>query len=144
MRLYREALERLIRREPRSPALEAAARAGKGYAINPTTVAMEAGKSRNPLYSTHKAILAEIEIAGQPIGLKRRRAPRLESAKGKLSAMRDEIRILKEEKAKLATQNLGLLLRLREADQNTENLERTNARLVGQIAQERGLASLQK
>ena len=55
---YRAELARLVRGEGRHPE-----HAGQVVRITPASVAREAGRSRNPLYTTHKAILEEIEVA---------------------------------------------------------------------------------
>ncbi len=52
---YLEALERLKKGNPTHPEIK-----GKEYKINATTIALESGKSRNPLYHTHKDILEMI------------------------------------------------------------------------------------
>ena len=59
-RSYRAALARLVRGEGRH-----ADHAGRVVRISPASVAREAGRSRNPLYTTHRDILDEIE-AGVP------------------------------------------------------------------------------
>ena len=63
-RSYRAALARLVRGEGRH-----ADHAGRVVRISPASVAREAGRSRNPLYTTHRDILDEIEAAaGGPAG----------------------------------------------------------------------------
>lgn len=49
---YLDALDRLKNGCPTNPSLQ-----GKKIKINAATIALEAGKSRNPLYHTHKDIL---------------------------------------------------------------------------------------
>ena len=55
-RSYRAALARLVRGEGRH-----ADHAGRVVRISPASVAREAGRSRNPLYTTHRDILDEID-----------------------------------------------------------------------------------
>ena len=57
-RSYRAALARLVRGEGRH-----ADHAGRVVRISPASVAREAGRSRNPLYTTHRDILDENEAA---------------------------------------------------------------------------------
>lgn len=52
---YLDALERLKKGIPNHIELKE-----KEYKINATTIALESGKSRNPLYHTHKDILEMI------------------------------------------------------------------------------------
>ena len=53
---YLDALERLKKGTPTNKKL-----VGKIFKINATTIALESGKSRNPLYNTHKDILEMID-----------------------------------------------------------------------------------
>lgn len=57
-RAYLAALDRLIEGQARHPDY-----AGRPVRITPAAVAKEARRSRNPLYTTHRALLAEIEAA---------------------------------------------------------------------------------
>ena len=59
-RAYRAALERLIQGKATY-----AKHAGRPVKITPASVAREAGLSRNPLYTTHRTLLSEIEAATQ-------------------------------------------------------------------------------
>ena len=59
-RSYRAALARLVRGDGRHPD-----HAGRVVRITPASVAREAGRSRNPLYTTHRDILDEIEVAAE-------------------------------------------------------------------------------
>ena len=54
-RAYRAALARLVRGEGRHPDHQ-----GRIVRISPASVAREAAKSRNPLYTTHRDILDEM------------------------------------------------------------------------------------
>ncbi len=62
-RAYRAALSRLVRGEARH-----ARHAGRSVRITPAAVAREAGRSRNPLYATHREILEEITQAAAAPG----------------------------------------------------------------------------
>src|SRR5262249_27977122 len=53
---YRAALERLVQGKATHPK-----DAGRPIKITPSAVAREANQSRNPLYTTHRALLSEIE-----------------------------------------------------------------------------------
>jgi hypothetical protein len=57
---YRAALERLVQGRATHPKY-----AGRPIKITPSAVAREASQSRNPLYTTHRALLSEIEAAAQ-------------------------------------------------------------------------------
>src|SRR5215471_19529335 len=59
-RTYRAALERLVQGKATHPKY-----AGRPIKITPSAVAREAGLSRNPLYTMHRALLSEIEAAAQ-------------------------------------------------------------------------------
>ena len=58
MLAYRAALDRLLCGKPTHPAF-----ANRPIRITPASVAREAGRSRNPLYSTHRSFLIEIQAA---------------------------------------------------------------------------------
>ncbi len=57
-RAYRAVLNRLLEGKATHPAL-----AGRPVRISPATVAREARRSRNPLYTTHRGIRDEIVVA---------------------------------------------------------------------------------
>lgn len=57
-RAYLATLDRLIEGRATHPD-----HAGRAVRITPAAVAKEARHSRNPLYTTHRALLAEIEAA---------------------------------------------------------------------------------
>ena len=59
-RAYLAALDRLIAGKATHPDY-----AGRPVRITPAAVAKEARRSRNPLYTTHRALLAEIEEAAR-------------------------------------------------------------------------------
>lgn len=110
-RSYRAALARLARGEGRHPD-----HAGRVVRITPASVAREAGRSRNPLYATHRDILDEIEAAaGGPIPA-RDLAIRFEELEHELSRLRAEARRHGDERRALASENLTLLYRARAAE----------------------------
>lgn len=120
-RSYRAALARLARGEGRHPD-----HAGRIVRITPASVAREAGRSRNPLYTTHRDILDEIEAAGASDIPVRDLAARLAELEAELARLRAEARRHGEERRELASENLTLLYRARSAEQRLEScLRRT-------------------
>lgn len=110
-RSYRAALARLMRGKGRHPD-----HAGRVVRISPASVAREAGRSRNPLYTTHRDILDEIEAAtGSPTPA-RDLATRIAELESKLEDLRAAARRHAEEKRLLASENLTLLHRARTAE----------------------------
>jgi len=110
-RAYLAALDRLIDGKATHPG-----HAGRPVRITPAAVAREARRSRNPLYTTHRALLAEIEAAmTRPTS-----AADLAAAVARLEASSAELRIiirqLRIDKRNLATENLSLLHRARLAE----------------------------
>ena len=95
-RSYRAALARLVRGEGRHPD-----HIGQVVRITPAAVAREAGRSRNPLYATHRDIL-EAELA----------------------RLRADARGHAEERRELSSENLTLLHRARSAEARLEALLR--------------------
>lgn len=125
-RSYRAALTRLIRGEGRHPDHQ-----GRAVRITPASVAREAGRSRNPLYTTHRDILDEIEAAANAPGPGRDLAARLGELEAELAMLRAEARRYAEEKRTLATENLALLHRARLAeDQLASSRRRVGATSV--------------
>jgi hypothetical protein len=112
---YRSALRRLEHGKPIHPRL-----VGRSLRINVSTVCLEAGLSRNPLYVQHREVLDEIHEAAvrqaeQTRSTKNRAASDRRSRRG---ATRD--RRAAELTAQLATsrsENLTLLFRLQQAEQ---------------------------
>ena len=102
--LYRSALLRLVDGRPNAKQF-----AVKQPAINAKNVAIEAGLSRNPLYSTHTDILEEIRTASQA-KVKKRRAPR------QAEDLAKQIQALKNELAIVRSENATLLFQLKEAE----------------------------
>ena len=110
-RAYLAALDRLIEGKATHPDY-----AGRPVRITPAAVAKEARRSRNPLYTTHRALLAEIEAAASrptPATDLAATVARLEASNAEL---RGVIRQLRMNKRDLATENLTLLHRARLAE----------------------------
>lgn len=118
-RSYRAALARLVRGEGRHPDHQ-----GRAVRITPASVAREAGRSRNPLYTTHRDILDEIEAATNAPGPGRDLATRLSELEAELARFRAEARSYAEEKRMLATENLALLHRARLAEDQLASSQR--------------------
>lgn len=114
-RSYKAALARLARGEGRHPD-----HAGRIVRITPASVAREAGRSRNPLYTTHRDILDEIEAASACDIPVRDLAARLAELEGELVRLRAEARRHGEERRELASENLTLLHRARTAEHRLE------------------------
>ena len=110
-RSYRAALARLVRGEGRH-----ADHAGRVVKITPTSVAREAGRSRNPLYTSHRDILDEIEAAAGPGTPARDLAARIATLETELTHLRADARRHAEERRELASENLTLLHRARSAE----------------------------
>ncbi len=110
-RSYRAALARLARGEGRHPD-----HAGRIVRITPASVAREAGRSRNPLYTTHRDVLDEIEAASASSIPVRDLAARLVDLEGQLARLRAEARRHGEERRELASENLTLLHRAQTAE----------------------------
>jgi hypothetical protein len=126
-RAYLSALDRLIAGKATHPDY-----AGRPVRITPAAVAKEARRSRNPLYTTHRALLAEIEAAASgptPAADLVATVARLEASNAELRAV---IRRLQIDKRNLATENLSLLYRARLAEDRLCNRDReiTANRLV--------------
>jgi chromosome segregation ATPase len=105
---YRDALDRLVKGLQTHPDLK-----GKRVRITPTNVAREARRSRNPLYTTHKGILDEITAAAKRAVSDLKPA----TAEDKISELRETIKVLKEDKRKLASENAQLFYRATTAEQ---------------------------
>lgn len=118
-RAYRAALARLVRGEGRHPDHQ-----GRIVRISPASVAREAGKSRNPLYTTHRDILDEIEAAVQAPGPSKDLAARVIEMEVEIAQLRSEARRHSEEKRKLASENLALIHRARTAEDKLASSQR--------------------
>lgn len=108
---YRTALARLSRGEGRHPS-----HAGRVIRITPASVAREAGRSRNPLYTTHRDILEEIEIATAACEPTQSLAGRIAELEATIARLKQEVRRQTHEKRTLASENLLLLHRARTAE----------------------------
>ena len=133
-RSYRAALARLVRGEGRH-----ADHAGRVVKITPTSVAREAGRSRNPLYTSHRDILYEIEAAAGPGTPARDLAARIATLETELTHLRADARRHAEERRELASENLTLLHRARSAEDRLTALLRRmpEAPTAGAIMQPR-------
>lgn len=143
---YLAALERLVQSQPKHQRFKEGLRNGRGYSINPTNVALEAGMSRDPLYSRHTDVLAAIRGSERATNWKPKRddLERSRNDRDLVNELRDEIVALKRDKARLATENFGLLARLSVANERIERLGRDKARLSKQITAVRGLRVLEE
>ena len=110
-REYRAALERLVRGEPRHPA-----HVGRTVRITPASVAREADRSRNPLYTTHRAILDEIAVATERPTPATDLSAVIAELKTTIAELRARARLHAQEKRALATEHLMLLHRARAAE----------------------------
>lgn len=133
-RSYRAALARLVRGEGRH-----ADHAGRVVKITPTSVAREAGRSRNPLYTSHRDILDEIEAAAGQGTPARDLAARIATLETELTHLRADARRHAEERRELASENLTLLHRARSAEDRLTALLRRmpEAPTAGAIMQPR-------
>src|SRR5215831_10766667 len=129
---YRSALERLVQGKATHPKY-----AGRPIKITPSAVAREANLSRNPLYTTHRALLSEIEAAAQRPTPAADLAATIARLEAKIAELHGDVRRLATEKQLLATENLALLQRARQAedrlasrDRDAEELRRKSNRLT--------------
>ena len=118
-RSYRAALARLVRGEGRRPA-------GRGR-ITPAAVAREAGRSRNPLYTTHRDILDEITAAAAAPGPGKDLTGRVADSRH-IVELREGARRHAEERRALASENLNLLHRVRAAEDRLAARDLADAR----------------
>jgi hypothetical protein len=124
-RSYRAALDRLVQGKATHPR-----HAGRPIKITPAAVAREAGLSRNPLYTTHRAILSEIEAANERPSPASDLAGTIAWLEAKIDGLHDEVRRLTKEKQLLATENLGVLHRARQAEDRLASRDRLAAELL--------------
>lgn len=98
---YLDALERLKNGQPTNEQLK-----NKGYKINAQTIALEANRSRNPLYNTHKDILELIqkEIVKKP--------KQINSKDELILQLKEKIKVLENENKKLLTVNAMYLQKI--------------------------------
>jgi hypothetical protein len=97
--------------------------------LTPAAVAKEARRSRNPLYTTHRALLLEIEAAASrptPASDLAATVARLEANNSELRRVIHQLQI---DKRNLATENLSLLHRARLAEDRLAARDREHAAL---------------
>jgi chromosome segregation ATPase len=123
---YRAALERLVQGKATHPKY-----AGRPIKITPSAVAREANLSRNPLYTTHRALLSEIEAAAQRPTPASDLATTIARLEAKIAELHGDVRSLATEKQLLATENLSLLQRARQAEDRLASRDRETAELRG-------------
>lgn len=97
---YLEALERLKNGNSTHKDL-----VGKEIKINATTIALESGKSRNPLYNTHKDILAMIS----EVVVKDKKYDQKIKMESEVNILKKRIKDLEEQNRKLMSVNATLL-----------------------------------
>jgi hypothetical protein len=123
-RAYRAALERLVQGKATHPKY-----AGRPIKITPAAVAREAGLSRNPLYTTHRALLSEIESVTQRPNPASNLAATIARLEAKIVELHGDVRHLTMERQLLATENLALLHRARQAEARLASRNREAAEL---------------
>ena len=110
-RAYLAALDRLIEGKATHPDY-----AGRPVRITPAAVAKEARRSRNPLYTTHHALLTEIEAAASRPTPATDLAATIAPLEANNRELRRVIHQLQIDKRNLATENLALFHRARLAE----------------------------
>jgi isopenicillin N synthase-like dioxygenase len=113
---FREALDRLKRGMPTHPLL-----LKKRVRISPATVALEARRSRNALYTGHRHLLAEIDAAGTKSASTKRQAPKPADV---ISDLRDEVRALARQLRDAASEKMSLLARALTAEAELDRAHR--------------------
>ena len=121
---YRAALERLVQGKATHPK-----HAGRPIKITPSAVAREAQLSRNPLYTTHRVLLSEIEAASQQPTPAADLGATIARLEAKIAELHGDVRRLATEKQLLATENLALLHRARHAEGRLASRDRESAEL---------------
>ena len=99
---YLEALNRLKAGTPNHPDLK-----GKKYKINAFNIALESGKSRNPLYHTHKDILEMIH----EIKEENKNTEKKVKETSEMEVLKEKIKQLEEENKRLMSANATLLFK---------------------------------
>lgn len=97
---YLDALERLKNGKPTHKDL-----IGKEIKINATTIALESGKSRNPLYHTHKDILEMIN----DVVVEDKKEERKIKESSEVEILKQKVKYLEEQNKKLMSVNATLL-----------------------------------
>lgn len=103
----RQALARLI--EGRG---QHSAHVGRPTRITPASVAREAGCSRNTIYTTHRLILDAIKAANSGPTPATDLALEIGKLEQTILELRAVVRQMKQDKQRLASENLGLLKRV--------------------------------
>lgn len=126
-RKLREAQERLVKGLPTHPALQ-----NNPYRLTVTTLAREARVGRNAIYTNHRQVIEELQIAER-----QRIVPdKLTTWEDKLAQQRSLIQVLKIEERRLVTENAVLLKRALDAEAEVARQKRQNARLLKERDQE--------
>ena len=123
-RAYRAALDRLVQGKATHPKY-----AGRPVKITPAAVARAAGLSRNPLYTTHRTLLSEIEAANERPSPASDLAGTIARLEAKIVELCEDLRRLTKEKQLLATENLAILHRARQAEDRLASRDRVAAEL---------------
>lgn len=97
---YLDALDRLKKGVPNNPELK-----GKEYKINATNIALESGKSRNPLYHNHKDILDMIN----DVVLEDKKEEKKVKDLSEIESLRQKVKDLEDQNKKLMSVNATLL-----------------------------------
>lgn len=121
-RAYRAALNRLAEGKATHPSLS-----GRPVRITPATVAREARRSRNPLYTTHRDILDEIAVAAERPSTGADLADTVARLTAEIGELRAAARRHAQEKRLLASENLLLLHRARVAEEKLRDRNATQA-----------------
>ncbi len=91
-------------------------------------MALEAGVSRNTIYTNHRSILEELK-SNYPVTTRRRPTPKQKIAE--LGAMIEQVQL---QKRQLATENAALLKRAIDAEMMLDRMRKQNARLLKERA----------
>jgi hypothetical protein len=102
--------------------------------ITPSTVAREARRSRNPLYTTHRDILDEIAVTGGQPSTGADLADTVARLKAENAELRAAARGHAEEKRCLASENLLLLHRARVAEEKLRDRDEANSAAIRPIS----------
>lgn len=89
---------------------------GKLVRVTPTAVAREAGLTRNPLYTTHRDVLQQITASTTSNRHAGVAMSPLSALKDEVSKLRAEVKSLRDDRSRLASENLSLLHRARLAE----------------------------
>ncbi len=129
-----EALQRLKKNAPTS--------VKKGTPISPASVSKEAGVDRGTLYN-HRDILQMVKAEKYETKIPMmRRKPLLIDAENKVAELREVIKELQDDKAKLATSVASLDSKLRYLQKDLETVKYEREELKGQLAKVRPLKAV--